>query len=105
MSYANNLEFIIDRGEILKILTRSKDQGNAVGINSRSLGPGTYITAVEDIMLEEDIVIVFKPYDASGHMLEKARLTLAEIQSVLPFNSAFQNPFYKVTQFSNNQAG
>lgn len=90
-----NLEFFYDRNLILNILTDSKEQGTAVGINCSALGAGTFITAVEDIMLEDDMLIVFKPYDANGHMLERNKIKLQEIDSVLPFNSIFQNPFFK----------
>lgn len=102
MSYAN-LEFISDRNAVLRALTASKEQGTAIGINSAVLGTGTYISCVEDIILDTDIVIVLKPYDATGHMLERAQLALSDIQSVLPFNSTFENPFFKDTQFHRSQ--
>jgi hypothetical protein len=93
-------DFITQPSEILGVLTRSKERKIAVGVNSRLLGPGTYITAVEDILLHDEIVIVLKPYDASGHMLSITRLPLSEITSVLAFNSTFENPYYKSTQFT-----
>jgi hypothetical protein len=97
-------DFITQPSEILGILTRSKERKLAVGINSRLLGRGAYITAVEDILLQEEVIVVLKAFDASGHMLSATRLPLSEISSVLVFHSTFENPYYKSTQFTPSQS-
>jgi hypothetical protein len=98
-----NFEFVNDGDDILSLLHKSKDFTLAIGIRSDKLGPGIYVTCVENISLEGDFMVVLKPYDATGKMLETNRLRLSEILSVLPFNSKFQNPFHKTTQFINSK--
>jgi hypothetical protein len=90
-----NIDFISDQRKIFDILSKSKENGTSVGINCDQLGKGTYITAVEDIIMETDIIIVLKPYDAGGRMLDTTRLKLAEIGSVFAFSSKFENSYVK----------
>ncbi len=86
-------ELISDPANILNILLYSRANGTAVGIKAPNLGCGIYVTAVEEILVEEEIItIVLKNYDISGYMLETNRLKLGEINSVFPFRSEFQNP-------------
>ena len=90
-----NMELVSDPGEILNILTESKAHGTAVGINAPALGSEIYVTAVEDVVIDEDITIVLKSYDTTGYMLETNKLKLAEIKSVYPFKSSFENPYMR----------
>ena len=88
-------DFVSDRCQVLALLIKSKHDGLAIGINSRVMGGGTYITSVEDILLDEELMILLKPYDANGRMLNITTLKLSDIESVLPFSSKFENPFLK----------
>ncbi|MEO6105857.1 MAG: hypothetical protein ABIP52_05205 [Cyclobacteriaceae bacterium] len=91
-----NTELISDPANILNILLYSRANGTAVGIKAPNLGCGIYVTAVDEILVEEDIItIVLKNYDISGYMLETNKLKLGEIISVCPFRSEFQNPYMK----------
>jgi hypothetical protein len=90
-----SMELVSDPGEMLNILSESKERGTAVGIKAPTLGSGIYVTAVEDILLDEDITIVLKNYDITGYMLETNKLKLGEIKSVFPFKSAFENPYMR----------
>ena len=91
-----NMELVSDPGEVLNILTESKASGTAVGISAPTvLGDEIYVTAVEDIIIGEDITVVLKNYDITGYMLEKNKLKLSEIKSVFPFKSAFENPYMR----------
>lgn len=90
-----SLEFLSQRDQILDVLTQSKDHGIAVGINAPVLGVGTHITAVDDIILDDDIVIVLKSYDSNGHMLDRNKIKLQEITSVHPFKSVLENPYMR----------
>lgn len=94
----NNLttELVTDPGEILNILTDSKANGTAVGINAPVLGKEIFVTAVEDIIIDNDITIVLKSYDITGYMLETNKLKLGDITSVCPFKSPFTNPYMRV---------
>jgi len=88
-------EVVREPASILSILTRSREAGTTVGICAALLGAGIHLTSVEDLLIDEDIVIVLKPYDATGCILSVARLRLSDIDYVLPFNSTFINPFFK----------
>lgn len=89
------MELVSDPGEVLNILSESKAYGTAVGISAPNLGSGIYVTAVDDILMDEDITIVLKNYDITGYILEKNKLKLGEIKSVFPFKSAFENPYMR----------
>jgi hypothetical protein len=92
-----SMELISDPGEILNILRESKANGTAVGIFAPALGQAIYVTAVEDILDDDDITIVLKNYDITGYMLETNKLRLGEIKSVCPFRSLFENPYMRTT--------
>jgi hypothetical protein len=99
MLEGKDFEFISDRSDLLRHLTRSKNEGTAIGINSPVLGTRTIVTCVEEIILDGEIVVTLKPFDATGRILNRCRLKLSEINSVLPFSSDFTNPFHKSTKF------
>lgn len=88
-------EFVSDPGDMLHCLVQSKEHGTAVGVLSPLLGNGIVVTAVEDIIVDEDITIVLKNYDKTGYMLETNKLKLEEIKSVWPFKSPFENPWLR----------
>ena len=88
-------ELVSDPGEMLTILAESKASGTTVGISAPLLGSEIYVTAVEDILIDEDITVVLKSYDITGYMLETNKLKLGEIKSVCPFKSAFENPYMR----------
>ena len=93
-----NLELVTDPGEMLVILTESKASGTAVGISAPAiLGGEIFVTAVEDIVIGEDVIVVLKNYDITGYMLETNKLRLAEIRSVCPFKSPLGNPYMRNT--------
>jgi hypothetical protein len=89
------MELVSEPGDILNILAESKAHGTAVGVNAPALGSEIYVTAVEDILIGEDVTIVLKNYDITGYMLETNKLKLGEIKSVCPFKSAFENPYMR----------
>ena len=89
------MDLVTDTGEMLNVLAESKENGTAVGINAPVLGDQMCVTAVEDILIDEDITIVLKSYDITGYMLETNKLKLGEIKSVCPFKSLFQNPYMR----------
>lgn len=93
-------ELVSDAGEILNILAESKQNGTAVGILAPVLGKDIYVTAVEDILMDEHITIVIKNYDRTGYILETNKLKLGDIESVYPFKSPFENPFMKSVRHS-----
>lgn len=96
-------EFLTDPNEVLRLLTKSKDEGTAIGISSAILGAGTYVTCVDEIISDSEIIVVIKPYDATGRIFDRCRLNITEIKSMVPFSSNFTNPFYKNTQFNNTK--
>lgn len=88
-------ELVSDPGEILAVLAESKDRGTSVGIKAPGLGPEICVTAVEEILMGDEITIVLKNYDITGYMLGTNKLRLAEITSVCPFKSPFKNPYMR----------
>lgn len=90
-----NMDLVSDPGEMLTILTESKQSGTAVGISAPSLGKEIYVTAVEDIVIDKDITIVLKSYDITGYILETNKLKIGDIKSVYPFKSPFENPYMR----------
>ena len=94
-------ELVSDPGEMLTILSESKDNGTAVGIQSAALGKEIFVTAVDDIIINEDVTVVLKNYDVTGYMLETNKLKLGEIKSVVPFKSPFENPYMKTLKQHN----
>ena len=90
------LNLALSSQEILKIIIESKENGNTIGVSSKLLGEGFFITAVEDIILEESqTTILFKPFDVTGFMLPTNKLTLQEIDAACPLISEFKNPVLK----------
>lgn len=89
------LELVIDRREMLEILSESKEHGTAVGICAPVLGQGMHVTAVDDILFDDAITIVLKGYDATGYMLEANKIRLEEIDGVCPFQSPLENPWLR----------
>lgn len=96
----NLIDIVTDPENMLLELLSSKEGQTVIGINAPVIGQGTYLTCVDDIIIgdEEDIQIVLKGFDVTGYFLEKNLLTIGEIRSVIPFKSAFENPFLKEMQ-------
>jgi hypothetical protein len=90
------LDILTSKDDILKALFQNKLCGSIIGITSNVLGPGTYFTTViELIMRDNETLIELKGYDMSGYFFDRSKLTLEEIESVIPFNSSFTNPFLR----------
>jgi hypothetical protein len=93
---SGSLNFVKNRKAILKELMLSRDTGNLIGVYSRVLGEGMFLTGVDNI--EDDHgteVIIFETYDMSGQILNRTRVSVDEIKMVCPFNSAYINPILK----------
>lgn len=92
-------DFIVSKEAIFEALIESKNNEKAIGIYCPSLTDTMVITGIENIMeQEEDVLIILKQYDMSGHMLEKNSIYLSEISSVCPFKSPVKNPFLEHIQ-------
>jgi hypothetical protein len=83
------LEFTINKSEILKLLLRSKNSGAVVGINCPSMGSGVFLTGVEDVVMDYEVIVFLKPLDITGKLLEKDKIKLTEISSVCTFNTPY----------------
>lgn len=92
-----SMELVTDPGKMLEILTDSKANGTAVGIFAPVLGQEIHVTAVEDILVGEEVIVILKNYDITGYMLETNKIRLLDIKSVCPFKSPFQNPYMRTT--------
>ena len=95
----SDLEILRSKKNILQQLEICKEQGKLVGIFSRTLGEGLFVTGIEDIYKwEKEEIIVLKPYDIGGNILPRNYLSLSEIKAVCPFNCTYKNPFLNLDQ-------
>ena len=93
VSIPSNLEFIKFKKSLLQALVESRKKGTAIGIYSPALGEGMFVTGVEDIYDDDsERIIVFKPYDLSGAILQRNTLSLSEIKAVCAFDMPYRNP-------------
>jgi len=83
------LEFVTAGEDILRILIHSKEFGNVVGITSPVLGSGVFMTAVEKVILDYEVVIQLKAEDVTGKHLVNSTLRLSEITIACAFKSKF----------------
>jgi hypothetical protein len=90
------LEFVTTSEEILRILIHSKEYGNVVGLSSPFLGAGIFITAVEKVILDYEVVVQLKPYDVNGGHLEKTTLKLTDITCACAFKSRYDKIYHKL---------
>jgi hypothetical protein len=92
----NTLQLIRQRTAIRKQLIESKTTGKVVGIYCPSAGSGMLLTCVDDIVtIDKQEVIIFKPFDMNGIMLNNHHIPLTEIKTVCPFESFYFNPAVK----------
>jgi hypothetical protein len=88
-----SLNFLRSRTSIRDGLMRSKHSGTVIGVYSRALGEGMFITSVDDIYPDNDEeIIVLKRYDLSGLILQRTDLSLSEIKAVCVFDMIYRNP-------------
>jgi hypothetical protein len=88
-----NLDLITDPVDIFTAILKSKEAGTIIGVNSPTLGGFTYLTAVEDITVDDalNVYVIFQPCDTSGFFFPTRRVRLDKIYSVKPFTSQFKN--------------
>lgn len=93
------LDFVKSRKSILRELIISKKSGNLIGIYSKALGEGMFLTGVEEIEpMSKDGIIVLNQNDISGKVLPRTRLDLDEIQMICPFNKPYRNPLLSTSK-------
>ena len=91
------MKIISSKGAVLRALLDSKINRSVIGIHSRSLGAGMFLTCVSEILLSEnqEPLIVLIGFDMAGYVLPKKGIRLSEIIRVMPFASRFESPFLK----------
>jgi hypothetical protein len=90
------LDFTASADDILRILIHSKEYGNVIGISSPQLGSGIFITAVDKVILDYEIVVQLKPHDVNGEALEKNVLRLTDISTACAFKSKYDKLYHKL---------
>ena len=85
-------KFVKIRKAILREITNSKRSGQLLGVYCAALGSGMLLTAVEDIYEagKDEMMVVFKWYDKSSHILSMTHVSLDEISAVCPVNKSLQ---------------
>lgn len=90
-----SMDLVSDPGEMLNVLAESQACGTAVGLIAPVLGDEIRVTAVENMLIGDDVTIILKRYDITGYMLETNKVRLSDIKSVCPFKSPFTNPYMR----------
>lgn len=98
------IDVITTRKEIHEALLDSEDNQSIIGIASKDLGPGMFMTSVKEILNDgNDQLVVLNSYDITGYFLEKNKILLKNISGVIPFKAVFTNPFLRdLTEQQNN---
>lgn len=102
---ATPFKFLKDRNGILKTLTESLASGKLVGVYSRALGEGMFLTGVANVEGEgKTKVITFETYDLSGQILNRTSVSLDEIKMVCPFEVQYINPLIGTTKSNKSES-
>jgi hypothetical protein len=89
----SSIRIVKARKIILRYLQSAMESQKAIGIYSKVLGEGMFITGVESILSEgKEEIVTLKPYDMSGILLARNQISISEIKSVCPFDSFYLNP-------------
>lgn len=82
--------------EILKALLDSKDKGTMIALAVPSIGAGVFITAVDDLFLNDaESFVQLKSFDGTGRIIEKTKIPLKEILGACTLHSQWVNPYLK----------
>ena len=85
--------FVTDRQGVLKALQKSQQTGKLIGVYSRELGDGMFLTGVDTIENQGSMkIITFETYDMCGKILNRTKISLDEIKMVCPFDANYINP-------------
>lgn len=96
MRIQGEFNFTREAAEILKALLDSKEKGTMIALAVPSIGTGVFITAVDDLFLNDSETFVqLKSYDVTGRIIEKNKIPLKEIIGACPLQSLWQNPYLK----------
>jgi hypothetical protein len=90
MNATDNDCFVTSKAEILRELLRSRDEGNALGVWSSSLGPGMFLCTVKEVCTdedEEDIMINLKEEQFTTPRMDNHVVYLHEVDRVYTFRS------------------
>lgn len=95
------LQFIRKRKDIRSALWNSKTNQTVIGIYSNVLGEGLFLCGVEDqFTMDGEEVVILKPYDMYGILLQRNTVSLSEIRAVCVMDYAYQNPLIAEVSFS-----
>lgn len=98
------IDVITTRKEIYKAILESEDNQSIIGITSRDLGPGMFMTSVKEVLSDgNQQLVVLNSYDITGYFLERNKIFLKNISGVIPFKAVFTNPFLKELQAEQQQ--
>ena len=96
---SGNLKFIRSPRKMITALQECRDNGSVVGIYSRILGEGMFLTGVESIYLDDDEkVVVLKRYDLGGNILPRTHFSIHEFDSICQMGVPYVNPFMQAVQ-------
>jgi hypothetical protein len=87
------VQFIRNKKAILKQAKLCRKSHGLIGVYSPLLGKGMFLTTVDHIhSINDDALIVFKPYDPNGGSPERTAVPLKDISCICPFNQVYDEP-------------
>lgn len=84
---------VVRQKNLLSALITARKKGNVIGIYSKSLGDGMFVTGIEAIFdQEEDPLIQLKTHDIMGSVLIRDMIALSEIKAICAFDMRYKEP-------------
>jgi hypothetical protein len=92
----NTIDLVTNRDEIYNAVLESEDCQTIIGIASEDPGRGIFMTFILEIVHDgNEQIAIFNSYDVTGYFLEKNKIPVKNITSVIPLRGVFVNPFLK----------
>jgi hypothetical protein len=86
---------VVRQKNLLNALVTARKRGNAIGIYSKSLGDGMFVTGIEAIFdQEDDPLIQLKTHDIMGTVLIRDMIALSEIKAICAFDMRYKEPHH-----------
>jgi hypothetical protein len=94
LNVSRSLREIKDQSEILQELTHSLNHTNVLGIFLKNEEEMTTTSVKAIDYTDKGIIINLNDQDLHGYPIERTRIPLSEITSVIHFNTCFDDPVY-----------
>ncbi len=91
------MDFETEPKKIFRVLEQSLLDSTLIGIYApNALGPGMFITTIEEIFIGTgDVTVLLRGYDSTGYILARNQLNLGDIRRICLFTSRMENPYLR----------